>query len=57
MKIEKLEGKRWFIWTIVIVIVAGVALVTYIMTSDTDYSVYGSTITHHSKPSSQGVKK
>jgi hypothetical protein len=45
MHIESLQGKRWFIWTLVILLVSGVGLVTYIMTSGDDNS-FGSTITH-----------
>jgi hypothetical protein len=48
MKIESLEGKRWFIWAIVLLVVAGVLLTTYIMTSGNDDS-YASTIIHQEK--------
>lgn len=41
-----LQGKRWFIWTLVVLLVAGVALVTYISFSDTAQSDTGTTLIH-----------
>lgn len=37
---------RWFIWTIVFLIVTGISLVSYIMLSDTSSADDGSTPTH-----------
>ncbi|GAC1413019.1 MAG: hypothetical protein NVSMB66_3780 [Candidatus Doudnabacteria bacterium] len=48
MQIKSLEGKRWFIWTLVLLAVAGVALVTFIMTSGDDDSS-GTTLRHRIK--------
>ena len=33
-----MQNKRWFIWTIVFLVVAGVSLVSYITLSGEDYS-------------------
>lgn len=37
---------RWFIWTIVFLVVSGVALVSYIVFSDTAVSYQGDVTTH-----------
>ncbi len=37
---------RWFIWTIVFLVVSGVALVSYIVFSDTAISYQGDVTTH-----------
>lgn len=50
MKSKKGESPRWFIWTLVILAVAGVALVTYIMTSGEQY-IDGSTVIHRDRAS------
>jgi hypothetical protein len=34
--IKALEGKRWFIWTLVFLVASGVALVSYISLTDLD---------------------
>lgn len=48
MQIQSLQGKRWFIWALVIIVVAGVLLVTYIMTSGEDNG-YATTVKHQVK--------
>ncbi len=42
---------RWFIWTIVFLLVTGVSLVTYITYSSLTEDVSGSTTRHVQKPS------
>ncbi len=39
---------RWFIWTIVFLIVAGVGLTTYIISSDTSVADNTPIVVHHS---------
>ncbi len=44
------QNKRWFIWTLVVLLVAGVALVSYINFTDVDASGdQGSWLVHHAK--------
>lgn len=46
---QKIYDPRWFIWTIVFLLVTGIALVSYIMLSDTS-SADNSTVTVHKSP-------
>ncbi len=49
------HSPRWFIWTLVFLLVAGVSLVTYITVSGNDYSEM-TWLTHHDKPTTQHNK-
>ncbi len=42
-KVKPIADNRWFIWTIVFLLVSGVSLVSYIMISDIDSTQYDTT--------------
>ncbi|QQS22808.1 hypothetical protein IPM19_04250 [bacterium] len=42
-KPKEVSDNRWFIWTIVFLLVSGVSLVSYIMISDIDSTNYDAT--------------
>ncbi len=49
---------RWFIWTIVFLVAAGVGLTTYIVTSDSTNADNGEIVVHHtSSTTNKAVKK
>lgn len=54
MNIKELQGHRWFIWTLVFLVVSGVGLVTYINYTSSTASEGDVTSTialvHHAKP-------
>jgi hypothetical protein len=52
MIIKSMDGQRWFIWTLVFLLAAGIALTTYISLStitvaENDFSPFP---VHHPKP-------
>lgn len=52
--IKSLEGHRWFIWTLVFLVVAGVALTAYISFSGVDtIAAWPTHVTHRSSVSVQ----
>ena len=52
-----LQGKRWFIWTIVFLIVAGVGLTTWIMYTSADQPDSASFVIHRVHSQQPAPKK
>jgi hypothetical protein len=48
---------RWFIWTIVFLVVTGISLVSYIVLSDNGSYDVGSSIVIHHKPANESLTK
>lgn len=46
MKNKKIAKNRWFIWTIVFLLAAGVLLTTWIVSSDDGMGIFGSLVHH-----------
>ncbi|MDB4939831.1 MAG: hypothetical protein JWO40_256 [Candidatus Doudnabacteria bacterium] len=57
MQISSMQGKRWFIWTIVFLLVAGVGLVTYITSTDSSNDSYDTTVKHQVTPTTNTPAK